>query len=122
MKKEDLIKREKMDALDVLQCADTQASSLSSQVVERQAIDITRSEEAINDQKNNTEDVSEDSSYILDLLTSLDKQGMKLTTSQSEVQSLLGETNALMSEYNMSVKVMKDKLEDREIKLRKSKA
>jgi len=112
MKKEDLIKRGENEH-DELNCADSQSSLLSSQVVEMKKIDHTSLIEGIEDQSGRTE-----ASYILDLITSLNKQGKELNITQTEVQTLLEESGELLSEYEISVKIMKEKLADRIIKLR----
>lgn len=120
MKKEGLIKRNKDCGLNELHAADSQSSSLSCQVSEKQATDSSL--DFVGSQPSQSEDESGDSSYIIDLLTSLDKKGEELTMTQSEVQSLLSETDELLSEYKVTVKAMKDRLADRKNKLRKPKA
>ena len=117
MRKEYLIKRDKNTQAE-LHCVDSHAGSLSSQVVEMKAIDKTSSVEGIDDQASKIEDGSSDSSYILNLITSLGKQEKELTITQTEIQTLLVESDELLAEYKVSVKVMKEKLSDRIIKLR----
>ncbi len=109
MKKEDLIKENEESVLDVLHNVDAQASTAPRQVVENK------------DSCEEIKDESGESSYLLDLVTSLDEQEKKLTMSQTAVQALLGETDELLSEYKVSVKTMKDKLADRKTKLGKLK-
>ncbi len=105
MKKEDLTKGNEEPVLDVLHSVDVQPSTAPHQVAKNE------------DSCEETKDESGESSYLLDLVTSLDKQEKELTMSQTEVQKLLGETDELLSVYKVSVEAMKNKLADRKNKL-----
>ena len=117
MQKEDLIKKDKEFGLDEMHSADSQSNAHSCQVIEKQSKDTS-----IDDQVSGDEDVPVDSSYILDLANSLNKQEKELTISQLELQTVMGEADELLSEYKVSVKLMKDKLADRKNKLGRPKA